>query len=46
VDGVRNQRERIGGIAEDQFGNDERGIECGTDGERPAEIIRRMAVAA
>jgi len=23
VDGVRNQRERIGGIAEDQFRNDE-----------------------
>ena len=45
VNGVRNQRQRIGGVAEDQLGNDERGIERGADGERPAEIVRRMAVA-
>ena len=45
MDGVRNQRQRVGGVAEDQFGNDEDGIERGADGERPAEIVRRMAVA-
>ena len=44
MNGVRNQRQRIGGVAEDQFRNDEGGIERGADGERPAEIIRRMAV--
>ena len=45
MNGVRNQRQRVGGIAEDQLGNDERGIERGADGERPAEIVRRVAVA-
>ena len=45
VNGVRNQGQRVGGIAEDQLGNDERGIERGADGERPAEIVRRVAVA-
>ena len=45
MNGVRNQRQRIGGVAEDQFGNDEGGIERGADGERPAEIVRRVAVA-
>ncbi len=45
VNGVRNQRQRVGGVAEDQFRNDERGIERGADGERPAETIRRVAVA-
>ena len=44
MDGVRNQRQRVGGVAEDQFGNDEGGIERGADRERPAEIVRRMAV--
>ncbi len=39
------QRQRIGRIAEDQLGNDERRIERGADGKRPAEIVRRMAVA-
>ena len=45
VNGVRNQRQRVGGIAEDQFGDDEAGIERGADGKRPAETVRRMAVA-
>jgi hypothetical protein len=27
VDGVRNQRQRVGGVAEDQLGNDERRVE-------------------
>ena len=45
VNGVGNQRERIGRIAEDQFGDDKRSIERGADGESPAEIVRRMAVA-
>ena len=45
MDGIRNQGQRVGGVAEDQFGNDERGIERGADGERPAETVRRMAVA-
>ena len=42
---VRNQRQRVGGIAEDQFGDDEAGIERGADGKRPAETCRRMAVS-
>src|SRR6185436_10911518 len=37
--------QRIGRISEDQFRNDERRIERGANGERPAETIRRMAVA-
>ena len=45
MDGVRNQRQRVGGVAENQFRNDERGIERGADGEGSAEIIGRMAVA-
>ena len=45
MNGVRNQRQRVGGVAEDQLRNDERRIERGADGERPAEIVRRMAVA-
>ena len=42
--GIRNQGQRIGRVAEDQFGNDEGGIERGADGEGPTEIVRRMAV--
>ena len=45
MNGIRNQRQRIGGVAEDQLGNDEGRIERGADGEGPAEIVRRVAVA-
>src|SRR6266496_1932673 len=45
VNGVRNQRQRIGSVAEDQLGNHEGRVERGADGERPAEIVRRVAVA-
>lgn len=45
VQGIRNQRQRIGGVAEDQFRDDERGIERSADGERAAEIVRRVTVA-
>ena len=45
VNGVGDQRQRVGGVAEDQLGNDERGVERGADRERPAEIVRRVAVA-
>ena len=45
MNGVRNQGQRVGGVAEDQLRNDERRIERGANGERPAEIVGRMAVA-
>ena len=45
MNGVRNQGQRVGGVAEDQLGNDEGRIERGADGERGAEIVRRVAVA-
>ena len=44
VNGVRDQRQRVGGIAEDQLGDDEGGIERGADRKGRAETIRRMAV--
>ena len=42
---IRNQRQRVGGVAENQFGRDECGIERNTHGEREAEIVRRVTVA-
>jgi hypothetical protein len=44
VDGVRDQRQRIGGVAKGQFGKHERRIERCTQGERDPEAIRRVAV--
>src|SRR5207302_3033393 len=34
VNGIRNQRQRIGGVAEDQLGDDERGVQRGANGKR------------
>ena len=42
---IRDQRQRVGGIAEHQLGRDEHGIERNADGERKAEIVRRVTVA-
>ena len=44
MDGIRNQRQRVRGVAENQFRDDERGIERDADGKRAAEIVRRVAV--
>ena len=42
---IRNQRQRVPGVAKDQLGNDERRIERGADSEGAAEMIRRLCPA-
>ena len=44
MDRIGNQRQRVGGIAERQFGHDKRTIERNAGGESKAEIVRRVAV--
>ncbi len=44
MNGVRDQRQRIGGIAKNQLGNDERRVERSADRKRRAKTVRRVAV--
>ena len=44
VNRVRNQRQRVGGIAETEFRRDESDVESNTDGECDAEMVGRVAV--
>ena len=44
MNGVRDQRQRVGGISEDQLRYDEDGIERGADRKGRTKTVRRVAV--